>query len=118
MISSPASINLDIRGYPTYNPQSGTPSLITNSGDNIIYTPTLGNRLRLKWIGLRTPKNNTPDVEIIIKIGSANIYQWYLTKLDIFSHATIREGNINESLILNLSNDSNVYINFDLEEFT
>ena len=118
MISSPAAINFDIRGYQTYNPQSGSPSLITTAGDNIIYTPALGNRIRIKWIGLRTPRDNAPDIEVIIKIGSANIYRWYMTKLDLFSHSTIREGAVNEPLIVNLSVNSNLYVNFDLEEFT
>lgn len=117
MPQSPAAINFDQRGYATYNPQSGSPAVLNTSGDHVLYTPASGKSIRLKWIGIKAPRTNNGDVVITIKFNTTEIYKWYLTRSDLFAHATIREGAVNESLIVNLSDNQYIYANFDVEEF-
>lgn len=113
---SPAAISFSINGEPTFVPSIGTPVLINTIGNTILHTPSSGKKIRLRWIGMKTPADNTTAVQVTLRLGTNNIYLWLLDRIDVFSHSTLRDGAINETLNITLSAAENVYVNFDLEE--
>lgn len=92
---------------------------ISSLGDNIIITPSLGQRLRIFWVGFSTSENNTAEVLAIVKfgVGGSAQYRWTLGTPGLFSHWETLEGAINESLIVNLSGAQPVQVNITHEEF-
>ncbi len=93
---------------------------MTGSGQTTVYTPSSGS-LRLLWVGLFTPdyeEGGDPTKTVAtVRIGSRVIYYVPLTQPYIFSHSTVKEGNIGEVLSVELSVAAPVYVNFDVEEF-
>lgn len=117
-MKSPVAILYDSSGNPTFSAAQGTPQIISSSGDTILHTPASGKSIRLRWIGIKAPKTNNGEVIITIKFGTTVIYSWILGYPDIFAHATIRIGAIDESLIINTNNSQTIYVNIDLDEIT
>lgn len=117
--------------YPSYveNVQAATldkrfgvvasaPVTASASGDTTLYTPATGYRIRLKWLGMASPAANTAEVLAIIKWGGGTeIYRWPMGNPGAFAHGSVREGAVNETLKINLSDAQNVYVNLDIEEF-
>ena len=84
---------------------------ITASGDNIVYTPTTGKRVRLHWIYAINDPLSTTSTKITIKIGTTTYYvAWAISKRQQFT------GVINGQLIINLSATGNVAVTAFLEE--
>lgn len=85
--------------------------LVTTSGDNILYTPTIGKSIRLHWVyALNSPTSTNPAV-ITIKLGTIVKYIVYGV-----SRKQIDTGPVNGALIINLSQAGNVACTFRLEE--
>ncbi len=114
---SPAAIVFDKAGKAVHLPALGTPVVISTAGTTILYTPAVGNRLRLRWIGVKSPSSNTAPFDVDVYLGAALVYKWNLEFPDVFSHTTVREGAPNETLSIVLSLPQTAYVNFDVEEF-
>jgi hypothetical protein len=103
-----------LTGFPSTNP-------ISASGDNTVYTPAAGKSIRLKWLYLATLDSNSANVVAKVRFSTQTNAQAFYTavmgKPGIFSHRTVREGAINDTLIINLSTGQPVYVSFDVEEF-
>lgn len=96
----------------------GTPQTFNTSGDHVVYAPATGYRVRLKWVGLSSPAANTAEVLATLKWhGGLEIYRFGMGNPGGYSHRTVREGAVNESLDINLSDAQTVYVNVDVEEF-
>jgi hypothetical protein len=95
----------------------GTPQTVNASGDTTVYTPTAGKSIRLKWLGLSSPSTNTANTTVTVKLGGTTIYIWELGAPGAFAHAFVREGPVNGLLVVNLTANQVVRVNFDLEEF-
>lgn len=96
---------------------SGAPATVSAIGSSIVYTPTAGKRVRLKWIGLSSPSTNTATVLVTILLGGTPIYLWDMGAPGAFAHGTVREGPVNGVLSVSLSDSQVVRVNFDVEEF-
>lgn len=98
---------------------SGGPSTVSALGDTTVYTPGAGMRVRLKWVGLSSPSTNTAPTTATVKWSGASgeIYRWSMGAPGAFAHGSVREGAVNESLIVNLSAAQSVFVNLDVEEF-
>jgi len=96
----------------------GSPVTASTSGNTTIYTPQPGRRVRLTWLGLSSPSSNTDTVLAIIKwSGGSEIYRWHMSAPGAFAHSSIREGGVDESLLINLNGSQVVEVNIDVEEF-
>ena len=95
----------------------GTPQLVNSSGTTTIYTPAVGNRIRLKWFGMASPDTNDGTVIATLALGANNIYIWPMGAPGAFMHSSVREGDYNETLTITLSGSQDVFLNMDIEEF-
>lgn len=95
----------------------GSPVTATAAGDTTVYTPTPGARVRLKWLGLSSPSGNSASVLATVRIGTTEIYRWSMGAPGAFSHSSVREGGVDEELVINLDDDQTVHVNIDVEEF-
>lgn len=97
----------------------GTPQTLTTSGDHTVYTPASGKRIRLKWLWLSTPSTNSASVLAVAKWGGASgdIYFVDLGAPGAFGHSSVREGEVDETLVVNLDGAQTVRVNLDVEEF-
>lgn len=89
---------------------------ISVSADAVLHTPTVGSAVRLKWIYLATPKGVTETV-VTVNLGTTAAYKVPLPSPGVFMKSSIREGAVNETLSLDLSVNTTVYVNYELEEF-
>jgi hypothetical protein len=96
---------------------TGSPQKITNSGLTVIYTPSPGKKIRLKWLALATPESNSGAVIATITLDGIDIYMWPLGVPGAFMHSSVREGGKNGVLTITLSDAQEVYVNLDVEEF-
>lgn len=96
---------------------TGSPQMINTSGLTVLYTPSAGKKIRLKWIALATPDSNSASVIATVTLGSTNIYMWPLGAPGAFMHSSVREGGKDELLTITLSDSQDVYVNLDIEEF-
>lgn len=96
----------------------GTPQLINTSGNTVLFTPPSGKRIRLKWLAMTSPDTNSSTVIVTIVLSGTSLYIWPLGVPGIFSHNSVREGDVDGTLVANLNiSGQNVYINMDLEVF-
>jgi hypothetical protein len=96
----------------------GTPQLINIVGPTVLHTPASGCRIRLKWIALATPDTNTAAIVATVNLSGQDIYIWPLGAPGAFMHSSVREGDIDGTLQITLSDSGqNVYVNMDIEEF-
>ncbi len=84
---------------------------VTASGDNTIYTPASGKKVRLRWIyAINEPTAATSPL-MKIRLGANEIYRvWALSKRQM------KTGPTNGALIVNLSATGNVAVTAILEE--
>ena len=94
--------NLDRRFGGTASTSSG---IAISSGDNVIYTPAIGLKPRLHWIGLSSSVGNSTEVLAKVKIGASLVpYTWFLGAPGAFSHwESITATTANDEIVLNLS---------------
>src|SRR5882762_7174648 len=63
-----------------FTPSVGDDSQVANPvagvGDHTVWTPAPGKRIRLKWVGLSTSKNNSGDVVVKWRFGASGAYFW------------------------------------------
>lgn len=102
-----------------FGPSHGTPQTLSTSGDHDVYVPVSGYRVRLKWVGFSSPDSNTATVLATLKWSGAtgSIYAWDLSAPGAFAHGTVREGAVDEKLVVNLDGAQTVRVNLDVEEF-
>jgi hypothetical protein len=100
---------------------TGQPSVLNTSGDHVVYTPASGQRGRLKWISLYSDPDNTQKCVVTVKWEGASgpIYMPpFPAGYGAFMHSSVREGLIDERLIVNLSADQTIYVaGLDQEDF-
>ena len=96
---------------------NGTPQTVSGAGDTLVHSPASGKALRVKWLGLSSPPENTATTVVTVKLSGNPIYIWAMGAPGAFAHSFVREGDVNGTLVVNLSAAQTVYVNFDLEEF-
>ncbi len=98
---------------------TGSPVTVTAAGDTTVYTPAAGMRVRLKWVGLSSPSTNSAPTTATVKWSGAtgNVYRWSMGAPGAFAHGSVREGAVDEALVVNLSEAQSVFVNLDVEEF-
>ena len=97
----------------------------TASGDNTVYTPSAGTKIRLWFFGYSASSAVT-GVTVILKLdgynGGAGIDTQYLGAAgqpyarNIKAGDAYIEGSVDGLLIVNLSAAQNVHVNFEIEE--
>ncbi len=105
-----------LRRYGDHVTKAG---LASDVGDNTLHTPASGKRVRLYWIALSTSQDNAAENLIQVKLTDADgavKYRWRMGNPGAFSGSRTIDGNVDESLILNLANTQAVDWNIDLEE--
>lgn len=86
---------------------------ITASGDNTLYTPASGKRVRLHWVQAINDPMASTSTKITIKLGSNTYYvAWAISKTQRFT------GPVDGPLIVNLSAPGNVAFTAFVEEVT
>jgi hypothetical protein len=86
-------------------------ALVSTIGDNVLYTPASGKKIRLRWCyALNDPSSSAP-ARITIKLGT-------LVKSITYgiSRMQVDTGPVDGTLIVNLSQAANVACTFRLEE--
>lgn len=96
---------------------TGVPRKINASGITTLYTPSLHKRMRLKWFAAATPDTNSAGVVMTLRIGLTDVYIWPLGTPGAFMHSSVREGELGESLTIELTSAEDVYVNMDINEF-
>lgn len=83
---------------------------LTSAGDNVVYTPASGKRVRIHWVyAINNP--NLPSTKITIKIGTQTYYvAWAISKRQQFT------GEINAPLVVNLSVSGDVAFTVFIQE--
>jgi hypothetical protein len=98
--------------------KTGDALKIAASGDTTVYTCPAGRHIRLTWTAWKSPYSNTSEIEVTMRFGAnAAFYKWSMGVPDVFAHGSVREGGVDESLIINLSGAQTLYVNVDLEVF-
>lgn len=93
-------------------PHSHYAGVISSDGDTTLITPAPGKRLRVFWIyAINQPTSSVSPV-ISISIGSRILY-----KVFALSKRQIIEGDVDQSLTINLSAPSQVAVTVIYEEF-
>ena len=101
-----------------FGPARGVPQSISALGDTTVYTPAPSYRVRLKWLGLSSPSTNTAGVLVTVKWSDGTlIYLLDMGTPGAFSHSSVREGAVDLSLVINLSDAQVVRCNLDVEDF-
>jgi hypothetical protein len=95
----------------------GTPVTVTTTGDTTIYSPPSGKRVRLLWICMAASDANPNETVVEVRFGSNGIYRLPMAANSVFAHSSIREGGVDEALIVNSSVLATIYANVDLEVF-
>lgn len=96
-----------------------TAALTVNTiGDNTIYTPAAGKKVRLHWLGMSASQNNAGENKVTVKFASGGSakYIWRMGNPGAFSHWEPIEGAVNEAFIVNLTTADAVDVNYTLEE--
>jgi hypothetical protein len=98
---------------------TGFAQSVSSPGATTVYTPAAGSRARLKWIGLSSPAGNTAETVVSIRFAAGTpFYIWNMGAPGAFAHGTVREGGVDEPLIVSLTAGQMVYVNFDVEDFS
>lgn len=93
-------------------PSTGTAQTFSASGSHTVHLCPLGQRLKLLWIGLAT--NDMTNLNLVeVYLGATLIYRW---PVGAFAHGMVRLGGVNDDLIVSLSTNQTVYVNYDLRE--
>jgi hypothetical protein len=85
--------------------------------DTTLHTPASGAAVRLRWIYLATPKG-VGDTVVTVSLGATDHFIVPLPSPGVFMRTSIREGAADGALTVALSADTDVYVNYELEEFT
>lgn len=89
-----------------------------SSGDSTVYTCPANKHIRLKWTGWATPSSNSAETIIAMRFGANTaFYTWPMGMPGAFAHGVVREGAVNENLIVNNSAAQRIYVNIDVEVF-
>jgi hypothetical protein len=104
-------------GISSHLKVTGTPVTVTGTGDTTIYTPPSGKRVRLLWIYIAASDLNLLESVVEVRFGTNPIYRFPMGASSIFAHRSVREGNVNEALIVNSSIVATMYVNLDVEDF-
>lgn len=96
---------------------TGSPQKVNTAGLTVLYTPSAGKKIRLRWVALATPDSNTSTVIATITLDGTDIYMWPLGAPGAFMHSSVREGGKDGQLTITLSGAQDVYVNLDVEEF-
>lgn len=97
---------------------SGNAQTVSSSGDTTVYTCPANKHIRLKWTGWSSPASNTAETLVAMRFGANTaFYKWSMGAPGAFAHGVVREGAVNEDLIVNLSAAQPVYVNLDVEVF-
>lgn len=84
---------------------------VAAAGDNTIYTPAAGKRVRLHWVYAINDPSAATSTKITVKIGSNTYYvAWAISKRQQFT------GPVNGPLVINLSATGNVAVTAFVEE--
>ena len=89
---------------------------VVNGSSNTIHTPATGRRIRLKWIYVATPSSGSETVATI-KLGTDIAYAVPLPPPGVFMRTSVREGEADAALVVELTTPTSVYVNYELEEF-
>lgn len=83
---------------------------LTSAGDNVVYTPAAGKRVRIHWVyAINDP--TLPSTKITIKIGAQTYYvAWAISKRQRFT------GAVDAPLVVNLSTAGNVAFTVFVQE--
>lgn len=84
---------------------------VTASGNTTIYTPSIGKRIRLRWLYAINDPGSTASPLIKIFLGAEEKYRVYA-----LSKRQLTTGPIDGALIVNLSEAAEVAVTFLLEE--
>lgn len=96
---------------------------VSTVGDNTIYTPTAGFRIRVYYISMSADSGNGAAVTAIVKFGAsgATLYKVSLTPKAIWARNVGAgrnwiEGLVNEAVIVNLSAGQQVHVSIEYDE--
>lgn len=103
------------------SPSQGDAVEVTTSGDTDVYDPAAGKRIRLKWLGFSSSPDMAAATKVTARFGSnAPFYSWWMGAPGAFAHGFIREGGVDEKLIVNCSvapgGGTPLLVNIDVEE--
>lgn len=96
-------------------PATHVVATLTGVGPHTLYTPALGNRLRVTWV-MWVPKDvsQVPYANLALSIGGVTYYDSHS-----IAKTQVIEGGVDESLIASLDiNGASVKFNATLEEFS
>jgi hypothetical protein len=115
-------VALDTLGDPNirkrFGVKTGDAQKYATSGDHTVFACPTDRHIRLSWTAWKTPYVNTAEIEVAMRFGSnAPFYKWSMGVPDVFAHGGVREGAINEDLIINMSGAQTLYCLADLEVF-
>jgi hypothetical protein len=100
---------------------SSQPSVFSTAGDHVVYAPAAGKSARLKWVSIYSDPSNTAPCIVTLKWSGAtgNIYNPpFPAGISAFQHAGVREGAVDETIIINLSASQTIYVaGIDAEDF-
>ena len=82
-----------------------------------LHTPASGQAVRVKWVHISTP-STAAECVVTVKIGSTVAYEVPLPPPGVFARTSIREGAADDAFTVEVDVASDVYINYELEEFT
>jgi hypothetical protein len=87
-------------------------------GDNVVYAPAAGKKVRLHWLGMSSSQNNDGENKVTVKFGPAGQakYIWRMGNPGAFSHWEPIDGAVGEAFIVNLATTDAVDVNYTLEE--
>jgi hypothetical protein len=95
---------------------AGTPALVNSTTETAVHTPASGKKIRLKWLYLATPEDNSAPIIVTVKIGTVNIYKVPMGAPGAFAHSSVREGAVDDALTVTCSAAQPLYVNLDVEE--
>lgn len=84
---------------------------LTTAGDNVVYTPAAGKRVRLHWVYAVNDPAATAPAKITLSLGAVVKYVTYGV-----SRKQVDTGPINGAVVINLSQASTVACTLRLEE--
>lgn len=82
-----------------------------------LHTPASGNAVRLKWVHLSTP-STAAECVVTVKLGAVTEFAVPMPAPGVFMRTAIRDGIADAALTVEVDGASDVYVNFELEEFT
>lgn len=120
---SPTEVSDPVADYKTrrligrrWEPVEPFPFLIATAGDNVLLTPDAGDALQLVWWHVQAHPNLSGFVIVTVKVGTRDLYTFPLIANQPMMRTPAFDGDIDESIIVELSEAKQVFVNVEIRE--